>query len=85
MPKKGAIEKSDEMPTSRRNFQMMIFDENGDTLETAGNLRARFEALQLLQTNKEPGKESDKFRVKRFKVCGKYDFVRFKSERALTV
>ena len=51
---------------------MMIFDENGDTLETAGNLRARFEALQLLQTNKEPGKESDKFRVKRFKVGGKY-------------
>ena len=34
------------------------------------------EALyQLLQTNKEPGKESDKFRVKRFKVGDRCYFV----------
>ena len=47
---------------------MMIFDENGECLDTANNLRARFEALQMQTTAKDGGKDADKFRVKRFKV-----------------
>ena len=47
--------------------QMMIHDENGETLETAGNLKARFEMLQMQDTTPPPIR-SKKFVPKRFKV-----------------
>ena len=45
----------------------MIHDENGDSLETATNLKARFEALQMQDTTPPPVRQK-KFQVKRFKV-----------------
>ena len=45
----------------------MIHDENGDSLETATNLKARFEALQMQDTAPPPVRQK-KFQVKRFKV-----------------
>ena len=51
------------------SFQIMIHDENGDSLDTANNLRAKFEALQMQDKSKEAAKEAAaKFKVKRFKV-----------------
>ena len=47
--------------------QIMIHDENGDSLETATNLKARFEALQMQDTTPPPVRQK-KFQVKRFKV-----------------
>ena len=47
--------------------QMMIHDENGEVLETAGNLKARFEMLQMQETTPPPLR-SKKFVPKRFKV-----------------
>ncbi len=44
---------------------MDVADENGQSLKTAGNLRARFEALNM--SNDEAGAKP-KFRPKRFKV-----------------
>ncbi len=50
-------------------LQIMIHDENGECLDTANNLRAKFEALQMQDTAKAAAKEAaQKFRVKRFKV-----------------
>lgn len=46
--------------------QIMIHDENGDSLETATNLKARFEALQMQDTAPPPVRQK-KFQVKRFK------------------
>jgi len=46
--------------------QMMIHDENGEVLETAGNLKARFEMLQMQETTPPPLR-SKKFVPKRFK------------------
>jgi len=46
--------------------QIMIHDENGDSLETATNLKARFEALQMQDTTPPPVRQK-KFQVKRFK------------------
>lgn len=47
----------------------MIQDENGESLETASNLKARFEALKIKEEVEaaEAG-ERAKFRPKRFKV-----------------
>ena len=45
----------------------MIHDENGDSLETATNLRSRFEALQVEDTTPPPVRQK-KFVPKRFKV-----------------
>ncbi len=51
------------------HLQIMIHDENGECLDTANNLRAKFEALQMQDTAKAAAKEAaQKFRVKRFKV-----------------
>jgi hypothetical protein len=47
--------------------QIMIHDENGDSLETAGNLKARFEALKMQDTAPPPLRQK-KFVPKRFKV-----------------
>ena len=47
--------------------QIMIHDENGDSLETATNLRSRFEALQVEDTTPPPVRQK-KFVPKRFKV-----------------
>ena len=47
---------------------MEIHDENGSSLETASNLKARFEALKLLEQKEEEEKGKQKFRPKRFKV-----------------
>ena len=47
--------------------QIMIHDENGDSLETATNLKARFEALQMQDTTPPPVRQK-KFVPKRFKV-----------------
>ena len=46
---------------------MMIHDENGEALETAGNLKARFEMLQMQDTTPPPVR-TKKFVPKRFKV-----------------
>ena len=46
--------------------QIMIHDENGECLETAGNLKARFEALQLRQQEQTPPPQR-KFQPRRFK------------------
>jgi hypothetical protein len=46
--------------------QIMIHDENGDSLETATNLKARFEALQMQDTTPPPVWQK-KFVPKRFK------------------
>lgn len=46
--------------------QMMIHDENGEALETAGNLKARFEMLQMQDTTPPPVR-TKKFVPKRFK------------------
>ena len=52
--------------------QIMKFDacgENGESLETATNLRAKFEAMQLQEASAEGGAAAEKrFRPKRFKV-----------------
>ena len=50
--------------------QIMIHDENGDSLETATNLKARFEALQLQDTTPPPVRKEERkqFQVRRFKV-----------------
>ena len=45
----------------------MIHDENGEVLETAGNLKARFEMLQMQDTTPPPVR-TKKFVPKRFKV-----------------
>ena len=45
----------------------MIHDENGEALETAGNLKARFEMLQMQDTTPPPVR-TKKFVPKRFKV-----------------
>ena len=45
----------------------MIHDENGETLETATNLKARFEALQMEESTPPPVRQK-KFVPKRFKV-----------------
>ena len=51
--------------------QIMIHDENGDSLETAGCLRKRFEALQVMQQQQEetppPVRRGAKFQPRRFK------------------
>ena len=47
--------------------QIMIHDENGDSLETATNLKSRFEALSVQDTTPPPISRK-KFQVKRFKV-----------------
>ena len=52
-------------------MQMMIHDEYGDCLETAGNLRAKFEALQMQDTRPRsppPQRPGKRFQPKRFKV-----------------
>ncbi len=54
--------------------QMMLTDENGDSIETASNLKAKFEALKLLEEAEQQPKppiaaaERKKFVPKRFKV-----------------
>lgn len=51
--------------------QIMIHDENGECLETATNLKARFEALQLRQNEQSPPPQQQqqqrKFQPRRFK------------------
>ena len=47
--------------------QILIHDENGETLETATNLKARFEALQMEESTPPPVRQK-KFVPKRFKV-----------------
>lgn len=48
---------------------MLIYDENGETLDTATNLRAKFEALQMHDPERvAAAKAQDNFRVRRFKV-----------------
>ena len=53
--------------------QMNVQDENGASLETASNLKAKFEALQMrdalaAQAEGLSGEDKPKFRPKRFKV-----------------
>ncbi len=48
--------------------QMMIHDENGASLETASNLKARFEALHMAEGEVAAAEQKPKFRPKRFKV-----------------
>ncbi len=51
--------------------QMMVHDENGESLETAGLLRRKFEALKIHEEEaaKTPAPLGQKhFRPKRFKV-----------------
>jgi len=55
--------------------QMAVHDENGDTLETASNLKAKFEALQIRERMEQEqgaagggGGGGRRFRPKRFKV-----------------
>ena len=52
---------------------MMLTDENGECIETASNLKAKFEALRLLEEAESKKQEqqpaaSKKFAPKRFKV-----------------
>ena len=50
---------------------MMLTDENGECIETASNLKAKFEALRLLEEAESKKKEQQpakKFTPKRFKV-----------------
>lgn len=49
---------------------MLIYDENGETLDTASNLRAKFEALQMHDSSEKVAtdRHQENFRVKRFKV-----------------
>lgn len=49
--------------------QLMIADENGDSLETASHLKAKFEALKLLEEREAQEQTQPKtFKPKRFKV-----------------
>lgn len=60
--------------------QMMLTDENGSSLETASHLKAKFEALKMLDEDEEGGDGGEngagasagatqkRFRPKRFKV-----------------
>jgi hypothetical protein len=48
--------------------QMQIQDENGSSLETASNLKAKFEALQVRDQLEGSPEAAPKFRPKRFKV-----------------
>ena len=50
---------------------MMLTDENGECIETATNLKAKFEALRLLEEAKDKQEQqpaAKKFAPKRFKV-----------------
>ena len=50
---------------------MMLTDENGECIETASNLKAKFEALRLLEeaeNKKQEQQPAKKFVPKRFKV-----------------
>ena len=52
---------------------MMLTDENGECIETASNLKAKFEALRLLEEAESKKQEQQpaaakKFAPKRFKV-----------------
>ncbi len=64
-----AWEKTQDAKDQERQIQM-VHDENGDSLETASNLKARFEALHVReqQQEQEQQEERPKFRPKRFKV-----------------
>ena len=49
----------------------MLTDENGECIETASNLKAKFEALRLLEeaeNKKQEQQPAKKFAPKRFKV-----------------